>query len=164
MKVSFLSDTERRTNVSQRAGGVVSLSHGETCRIPCETFPLGYTGTFLSPPGPLPTHFFREPSVRSFLPRQIGLRPKSKSADEARAVGFTVGDVFEVIGESDLVVLLISDAAQVSEGSVRLEGTLDGLATTMCSSFLLIHATPRASEERGCTRACSALKLGQPGR
>lgn len=48
----------------------------------------------------------------------IGLRKSSKSADEARQCGFTeedgtLGDVLDVVGDSDLVILLISDAAQV---------------------------------------------------
>lgn len=49
---------------------------------------------------------------------QIGLRKGSKSVEDARAVGFTeesgtLGDVLETVAESDLVLLLISDAAQV---------------------------------------------------
>lgn len=49
---------------------------------------------------------------------QIGLRKGSKSFDEARAAGFTeesgtLGDIYETISGSDLVMLLISDAAQV---------------------------------------------------
>jgi ketol-acid reductoisomerase len=49
---------------------------------------------------------------------QIGLREGSKSAKEASAAGFTeesgtLGGVSETVGESDLVLLLISDAAQV---------------------------------------------------
>lgn len=49
---------------------------------------------------------------------QIGLRKGSKSVVEARAAGFTeesgtLGDVLETVSESDLVLLLISDAAQV---------------------------------------------------
>jgi ketol-acid reductoisomerase len=49
----------------------------------------------------------------------IGLRPDSPSVTEAKACGFTkedgtLGDVFDVISSSDMVVLLISDAAQVS--------------------------------------------------
>ena len=51
----------------------------------------------------------------------IGLRGGSKSAEEARQCGFTeqegtLGEVFDVTSESDLVVLLISDAAQVGRG------------------------------------------------
>lgn len=49
---------------------------------------------------------------------QIGLRKGSRSFAEARAAGFTeesgtLGDIYETISESDLVMLLISDAAQV---------------------------------------------------
>lgn len=48
----------------------------------------------------------------------IGLRKGSPSEVEARACGFTeeagtLGEVFDVIAESDLVILLISDGAQV---------------------------------------------------
>lgn len=52
------------------------------------------------------------------IPVVIGLRPDSPSWNEAEAVGFTkkdgtLGEVFDVVAKSDLVVLLISDAAQV---------------------------------------------------
>lgn len=51
----------------------------------------------------------------------IGLRGGSKSAEEARQCGFTeqegtLGEVFDVTSQSDLVILLISDAAQVGRG------------------------------------------------
>ncbi len=47
----------------------------------------------------------------------VGLRAGSPSMDEARAAGFreedgTLGEMFEVIAASDMVILLISDAAQ----------------------------------------------------
>jgi ketol-acid reductoisomerase len=47
----------------------------------------------------------------------IGLRAGSPSFKDARAVGFseekgTLGEMYEVVGNSDLVILLISDAAQ----------------------------------------------------
>lgn len=49
---------------------------------------------------------------------QIGLRRGSRSFAEARAAGFTeengtLGDIWETVSGSDLVLLLISDAAQV---------------------------------------------------
>lgn len=52
----------------------------------------------------------------------IGLRADSPSVAEAEACGFkrsdgTLGDVFDVVASSDLVVLLISDAAQVGAGA-----------------------------------------------
>ena len=47
----------------------------------------------------------------------IGLRPGSSSFAEAKECGFseedgTLGEMFDVIKQSDLVILLISDAAQ----------------------------------------------------
>ena len=49
----------------------------------------------------------------------IGLRESSASNDEARACGFTedsgtLGEVFDVVSGSDLVILLTSDASQAS--------------------------------------------------
>lgn len=49
---------------------------------------------------------------------QIGLRSGSNSFAEARAAGFTeengtLGNIWETVAGSDLVLLLISDAAQV---------------------------------------------------
>lgn len=49
---------------------------------------------------------------------QVGLRKGSRSFTEARAAGFTeengtLGDIWETISSSDLVMLLISDSAQV---------------------------------------------------
>lgn len=58
----------------------------------------------------------------------IGLRADSPSMAEAEACGFkksdgTLGDVFDVVSSSDLVVLLISDAAQVRhQGAYRGRG------------------------------------------
>lgn len=48
----------------------------------------------------------------------IGLRTSSASNDEARACGFseddgTLGEVFDVVSKSDLIILLTSDASQV---------------------------------------------------
>lgn len=48
---------------------------------------------------------------------QIGLRKGSRSFAEARGAGFTeesgtLGDIYETISTSDLVLLLISDSAQ----------------------------------------------------
>ena len=47
----------------------------------------------------------------------VGLRPDSSSRVEAREAGFTeedgtLGDVLDVVAASDMVILLISDAAQ----------------------------------------------------
>ncbi|KAL6618745.1 hypothetical protein ACP70R_033884 [Stipagrostis hirtigluma subsp. patula] len=55
--------------------------------------------------------------AKSDIVVKIGLRKGSKSFDEARAAGFTeengtLGDIWETVSGSDLVLLLISDAAQ----------------------------------------------------
>ncbi|XP_023530822.1 ketol-acid reductoisomerase, chloroplastic-like [Cucurbita pepo subsp. pepo] len=55
--------------------------------------------------------------AKSDIVVKIGLRKGSRSFAEARAVGFseengTLGDIYETISESDLVMLLISDSAQ----------------------------------------------------
>jgi len=49
----------------------------------------------------------------------IGLRKDSESFKDAKAVGFseekgTLGEMYDVIKSSDLVILLISDAAQAT--------------------------------------------------
>jgi ketol-acid reductoisomerase len=51
---------------------------------------------------------------------QVGLRKGSSSFAEARDAGFseesgTLGDMWETISGSDLVLLLISDSAQVNQ-------------------------------------------------
>jgi len=51
---------------------------------------------------------------------QVGLRKGSSSFAEARDAGFseengTLGDIWETISGSDLVLLLISDSAQVNQ-------------------------------------------------
>ncbi|OEL33887.1 Ketol-acid reductoisomerase, chloroplastic [Dichanthelium oligosanthes] len=55
--------------------------------------------------------------AKSDIVVKIGLRKGSKSFEEARAAGFTeengtLGDIWETVSGSDLVLLLISDAAQ----------------------------------------------------
>ncbi|KAI3945924.1 hypothetical protein MKW98_007273 [Papaver atlanticum] len=55
--------------------------------------------------------------ARSNIVVKIGLRKGSRSFAKARAVGFTeetgtLGDIYETVAESDLVLLLISDSAQ----------------------------------------------------
>jgi ketol-acid reductoisomerase len=76
----------------------------------------------------------------------IGLRADSPSCTEAEACGFkradgTLGDVFDVVSSSDLVVLLISDAAQVRGarwsgreacGSSSVFGSGKGSSTGSC--------------------------------
>ncbi|KAJ0110337.1 hypothetical protein Patl1_02432 [Pistacia atlantica] len=72
--------------------------------------------------------------AKSDIVVKIGLRKGSRSFAEARAAGFTeengtLGDIWETVSGSDLVLLLISDAAQVVPFPsfpyiTRTEGTL----------------------------------------
>jgi hypothetical protein len=78
---------------------------------------------------------------------QIGLRRGSKSLEEAWAVGFTeetgtLGEVLETVAESDLVLLLISDAAQVSYWYL--------LFCMACKEFYLLDAISLSSQYSVC--------------
>src|SRR6187402_1972486 len=67
--------------------------------------------------GPAQAQNLRDSLAGSDIRVKVGLRKGSSSAKEAEAAGFsekngTLGDMFDVARESDLVLLLISDAAQ----------------------------------------------------
>ena len=72
----------------------------------------------------------------------IGLRKSSPSWGEAEEVGFTeadgtLGEVFDVVGDSDLVLLLISDAAQASLYPRVLAAMKPGACLGLSHGFLL---------------------------
>ena len=72
----------------------------------------------------------------------IGLRPSSKSNDEARACGFTeedgtLGETYDIIAKSDLVMLLISDAAQAKMYPRILAAMKPGATLGLSHGFLL---------------------------
>lgn len=74
----------------------------------------------------------------------IGLREGSSSFDEARSTGFseeddTLGEMFDVIGKSDLVMLLISDAAQAALYKKVFETMKPGATLGLSHGFLLGH-------------------------
>eukprot|EP00884_Botryococcus_braunii_P007184 jgi/Botrbrau1/16467/Bobra.0142s0061.1 len=86
----------------------------------------------------------RESLAEAGLPIKvvIGLRPDSPSAAEARACGFTeengtLGEVFEVITQSDFVILLISDAAQAKLYPRLLAAMKKGATLGLSHGFLL---------------------------
>ncbi|GAX75263.1 hypothetical protein CEUSTIGMA_g2708.t1 [Chlamydomonas eustigma] len=73
---------------------------------------------------------------------QIGLRMNSPSVAEAEAVGFskakgTIGEVLDVVAESDLVILLISDAAQAKLYPRLLAAMKPGATLGLSHGFLL---------------------------
>src|SRR5438045_5375219 len=67
--------------------------------------------------GPAQSQNLRESLEGSGIRVKVGLRGGSSSMKEAEAAGFseadgTLGEMFAVVRESDMVLLLISDAAQ----------------------------------------------------
>lgn len=74
----------------------------------------------------------------------VGLRDGSASLAQARAAGFseedgTLGEMFEVIGASDMVLLLIADAAQVALYSQVFAALRPGTTLGLSHGFLLGH-------------------------
>jgi ketol-acid reductoisomerase len=74
----------------------------------------------------------------------VGLRRGSSSFEAARAEGFseaegTLGEMFEVIGTSDLVVLLIADAALAEFHDVIFATLKRGAIIGLSHGFLLAH-------------------------
>lgn len=72
----------------------------------------------------------------------IGLREGSSSFEEAKECGFsvddgTLGEMFEVIADSDLVMLLISDAAQAKLYKKVFETMKPGATLGLSHGFLL---------------------------
>ena len=75
---------------------------------------------------------------------KVGLRKGSASVAEAEAVGFseaagTLGEMYDVIRESDLVLLLISDAAQAENYERIFEAMRPGATLGLSHGFLLGH-------------------------
>jgi ketol-acid reductoisomerase len=74
----------------------------------------------------------------------VGLRRGSASADDARREGFTeedgtLGEMFEVIGASDLVILLIADAALAGNHEEIFAALRPGAIIGLSHGFLLAH-------------------------
>jgi ketol-acid reductoisomerase len=81
----------------------------------------------------------------------VGLRAGSGSFELARAAGFTeedgtLGEMFEVIAGSDLVVLLISDAAQTELYEEIFAALRPGATLGFSHGFLLGHLTDAGIE------------------
>lgn len=92
--------------------------------------------------GPAQAQNLRDSLEGSDIKVVVGLRPGSSSADEARAVGFTeddgtLGEVFDVVRSSDLVLLLIADAAQAELYPKVFEALRPGATLGLSHGFLL---------------------------
>ncbi len=92
--------------------------------------------------GPAQALNLRESLQASSITVKVGLREGSGSMDEARAAGFTeengtLGEMYTVISESDLVLLLISDAAQAENHERIFDALKPGATLGLSHGFLL---------------------------
>lgn len=92
--------------------------------------------------GPAQALNLRESLQDSSITVKVGLREGSGSMDEARAAGFTeengtLGEMYSVISESDLVLLLISDAAQAENHERIFDALKPGATLGLSHGFLL---------------------------
>jgi ketol-acid reductoisomerase len=94
--------------------------------------------------GPAQAQNLRDSLQGTGIKVKVGLRPGSSSMDEARQAGFreddgTLGEMFAVIRESDLVLLLISDAAQAELYEQIFAALKPGATLGFSHGFLLGH-------------------------
>ncbi|MEE9384939.1 MAG: hypothetical protein V3V08_16160 [Nannocystaceae bacterium] len=94
--------------------------------------------------GPAQAQNLRESLEGTGIRVKVGLREGSTSAAAAREVGFTeengtLGAMYQVIAESDMVLLLISDAAQAESYARIFEVMRPGATLGLSHGFLLGH-------------------------
>lgn len=94
--------------------------------------------------GPAQAQNLRDSLEGTDIKVKIGLREGSSSMAPAREAGFTensgtLGEMYEVIGESDMVILLISDAAQVQNYKKIFTTLKEGAVLGLSHGFLLGH-------------------------
>src|SRR4051812_16990303 len=94
--------------------------------------------------GPAQAQNLRDSLEGSGIIVKVGLRPGSSSMQMARDAGFTedngtLGEMFAVIRESDLVLLLISDAAMAEQHEEVLKNLKPGATLGLSHGFLLGH-------------------------
>jgi ketol-acid reductoisomerase len=94
--------------------------------------------------GPAQAQNLRDSLEGTGITVKVGLRSGSSSWSKAEKAGFTeasgtLGEMMSVIGESDLVVLLISDAAQVELHEKIFAAMKDGATLGLSHGFLLGH-------------------------
>ncbi|MFF0264991.1 ketol-acid reductoisomerase [Kribbella sp. NPDC004536] len=86
----------------------------------------------------------RDSLAGSAITVAVGLRPGSRSADDARANGFseddgTLGDWLDVAASADLVILLIADAALAAHHAEIFAVLKPGATIGLSHGFLLGH-------------------------
>ncbi len=96
--------------------------------------------------GPAQAQNLRDTLEGSAVKVKIGLREGSTSREEAEKAGFnqedgTLGEMMEVVSESDIVLLLISDAAQTELYPQIFSAMKPGATLGLSHGFLLGHLT-----------------------
>jgi len=94
--------------------------------------------------GPAQAQNLRDSLVHTHLKVRVGLRTQSKSITAAEAAGFhqsdgSLGEMFEVIHDSDLVILLISDSAQAALYPKIFSAMKKNATLGLSHGFLLGH-------------------------
>lgn len=94
--------------------------------------------------GPAQAQNLRDSLEGTDIKVKVGLREGSSSMAKAEAVGFTrengtLGEMYQVIKESDLVLLLISDAAQAQNHKKIFDAIRPGATLGLSHGFLLGH-------------------------
>jgi ketol-acid reductoisomerase len=101
--------------------------------------------------GPAQAQNLRDSLTGTGVKVKVGLRPGSSSVEEAEKAGFTeangtLGEMYQVVGESDLVLLLISDAAQAQNFQSVFERLKPGATLGLSHGFLLGHMTAQGAK------------------
>jgi ketol-acid reductoisomerase len=94
--------------------------------------------------GPAQAQNLRESLEGTGIKVKVGLRAGSASMQDARRAGFTeengtLGEMYEVIRESDMVLLLIADAAQADQYKQIFAALRPGATLGLSHGFLLQH-------------------------
>ena len=94
--------------------------------------------------GPAQAMNLRDSLAGTGIRVKVGLRPGSNSMAAARKEGFTeesntLGETYEVVAESDMILLLISDAAQVDHFEKVFATMKKGATLGLSHGFLLGH-------------------------
>src|SRR5262245_48848046 len=94
--------------------------------------------------GPAQAQNLRESLAGTSIKVKVGLRAGSASMADARRAGFTeengtLGEMYDVIRESDMVLLLIADAAQAEQYEQIFAALRPGATPGLSHGFLLQH-------------------------
>src|SRR5919108_6249760 len=100
--------------------------------------------------GPAQAQNLRESLEGTGIKVKVGLRAGSASMADARRAGFTeenetLGEMFAVIRESDMVLLLIADAAQADQYRQIFAALRPGATLGLSHGFLLQHLENEAT-------------------